>query len=178
MTKPSIFFRLINFALAIGCCSLVWGCCHKSHVRVQSDYLGRHSLASYFVGTPDPLLDAPPLGQRLIISWSFPTDYLQYQDLHLRATLRYRNREQTVQHFSLQGHLKGILVYALTGEEYFEKKGILTYQIEVIAQGKVLETVQHQLWVNLITLNTESGVEPSKESVAEEADVEKMESAD
>lgn len=178
MTKLSPFFRFINLALTIGCSIFAWGCCPKSHVNVQSDYLGRHSLASYFVGTPDPLLDAPPLGQRLIISWSFPTDYLQYQDLHLRATFRYRNREQTVQHFSLQGHLKGILVYALTGEEYFEKKGILTYQIEVMAQGKVLETVQHQLWVNLITLNTESGAELSKEGAVKDADLEKIEIAD
>lgn len=118
-------------------------------LTVRTDYLSIQNLASYHVGTPDPALNNPPIGQRLIIEWKVPKIYLDYDDLHLVATMRFRNREEFIQKIALLKK-SGTHVHCMVNEEYFEKGGILTYKVELFGGGLLLEEWRHQLWVDLI----------------------------
>lgn len=135
------FLLLLFFPLFIGCT--------RDILTVHTDYLSHENLASYRVGTPDPTLNNPPIGQRLIISWSVPCEYMEFADLHLLVTMRFRNREQLVQKVELL-KASGIYVYAMINDDYFEKGGILTYKVELFGDEQLLDVWLHQLWVELI----------------------------
>ncbi len=131
--------------------------CTSQKIYVHTDYLSHENLASYHVGTPDPMLNNPPVGQRLIISWAVPPRYLNFEDLHLEITLRLRNHKQLEKTVALNQRL-GTYVISLLNEEYFETGGILTYRVNLIGDGQVLDQFLHQLWTEWITLeNLESG---------------------
>ena len=48
----------------------------------------------------------------------------------------------------------GTHVYTLLDEEYAQRKGFLTYKAELLAGDEIIETWTHQLWVEIINLNT------------------------
>jgi hypothetical protein len=123
-------------------------------LTVHSDYLTRESLASYYVDTPDPLLNCPPFGQRLIISWSVPKQLLKEQDPHLLLTLRMKNREQIQKRIPLK-RASGTSLYRVLNEEYCRTGGFLTYKIQVFAGGCVHEEWRHQLWAEWIQIELE-----------------------
>lgn len=123
--------------------------CTQSFLSVHTDYLSHENLASYHVQTPDPLLNDPPIGQRLLVNWSFPKDFLAYEDLHLEITIRFRNREQLTERVSLCKR-SGTFVYRLLNDDYIAKRGILTYKVDLVGNGAVLEAWRHQIWTDLI----------------------------
>ena len=123
-----------------------------SPISVQMDYLSRRNLASYRVGTPDPFINHPNIGERLIIQWSLPKNYLQLDDLHMFLTVRFRNNEEkTIVHPIRK--TTGTYLYNLINECYYESGGILTYKIDIYGSGKLLECWRHQLWAELITFD-------------------------
>lgn len=124
-------------------------------LTVHSDYLTEQSLASYYVDTPDPLLNSPPFGQRLVITWSVPKSILKQPDPHLELTLRKRNREEIVQRIPLTRQ-RGTTLYCLLNEEYCESGGIVTYKVQLIAGDCVVEEWRHQLWADLIRIDLKS----------------------
>lgn len=137
----SILLLLTSFWLA-GCSS--------SHLSVRTEYLSRESLASYYADTPDPQLEDPPIGQRLIISWCVPRAYLAYPDLHLRLIVRLHNREEISQLYAIN-QLFGTYVYEVEGKDYLESGGITTYKVDLMTGDTVLDEWEHPLWVELIT---------------------------
>lgn len=130
--------------------------CSKGALSIYTDYLTEESLASYHVGSPDPALNCPPLGQRLLLSWSIPCEYKQYNDLQIVLTIRYYNREEKVYKISSL-RKRGTYVIYLLNEEYFKTGGILTYKAILSGDGNPLEEWRHQLWADLII------IEPEKE---------------
>lgn len=123
--------------------------CTEKYLSVHTDYISRETLASYYVNTPDPRLNNPSIGQRLIISWSMPKEYLDYEDLHLDLYIRFRNREETTESLGILKR-KGTYIYELLNEEYIQKQGILTYKMDLIGNGQVLEEWRHQIWTDLL----------------------------
>ena len=61
--------------------------CYKNHLYVQQQKIDQSFLASSHVGTPDPRQKSPPLGQKLLIAWSFPWSLFS-QDLTAITTVR------------------------------------------------------------------------------------------
>mgnify|MGYP000308240266 CR=1 FL=1 len=138
---------------------LIWIClaillsgCSCDHLSVHTAYVNKQSLASYHVGTPDPCLNNPPIGERLIISWLLPKGYMQYQDLHLEIVIHLENKEKICRIFPIY-KVSGTYVYSILNEEFFDKGGILTYKVDLVGDQKVLTTWRHQLWTELIILN-------------------------
>jgi hypothetical protein len=129
--------------------------CRNSSLTVQTDYLTHKDLASYHVNTPDPRQNISAIGQRLIIGWCIPKDYLNYENLHLEVTIRYRNREEVIEIFHLL-KTRGTYVYTLYNEEYLAKRGILTYKIAIIGGGCILEEWRHQIWTDLIFIDRDN----------------------
>lgn len=126
--------------------------CSTRMLTVHSDYVTRESLASFYVDTPDPLLNCPPFGQRLVISWSVPKQLMELDDPHLRLQLRFRNREQIDRKIPLR-RAKGTTVFRILNDEYCKTGGFLTYRVQLIAGECVYEESRHQLWEELIAID-------------------------
>ncbi|MBA3816636.1 MAG: hypothetical protein H0X29_09000 [Parachlamydiaceae bacterium] len=154
--------------------------CLSSRLAVYTDYLTRENLASYHVDTPDPFLNRPVIGQRLIITWSLKKRYLLYQDLHLKIDIRFRNRKEVSYTHSLF-HAKGTYVYALINQDYIDNKGILTYKVELIGDGQILDEWRHQIWSKLILIGQNTPSTETRESLdieSEKADEFEMDDLD
>ncbi len=128
--------------------------CQRERLTIYTDYLSHRNLASYRVGTPDPMKNNPPVGQRLIISWKLSKQVLAKNNLHIEAKIRFRNREETTESIEICKR-SGTYYYYLVNEDYLEKQGILTYKVDLIGEGEILEEWRHQLWTELIILDSE-----------------------
>lgn len=136
--------KLILLALLLLC-----GCVYRP-LTVQTQYFSKKDLASFRVDTPDPQLNTPPIGQRLVISWDLKDQWNWYEELHLKLTVRYRNREEITQETALYKAC-GYYLFNVADQNYFDTGGIQTYKVEMIGDGTVIHRVDHQLWNNLIT---------------------------
>jgi hypothetical protein len=143
-----ISLALLKYGTAL-CCLLMLLSCNRSLIIVQTEYLSHKNLASYHVGTPDPMLFDPPIGQRLTISWNIPKHYLTYDDLHIKTTVRLRNHQEVVEKFRIDKPVSN-WVYALMNKDYCESGGILTYKVELFGCNEVIDAWYHQLWTDLI----------------------------
>jgi hypothetical protein len=124
------------------------------HLEVQTQYISKESLASYHVLTPDPHLDHPTIGQRLLVQWKFKASDVCGLPLTLHLRIRFYNHEESVLTIPIDNTGKifvgGFYIYELFNEEYFEKRGILTYYAEIKSDETVIADWKHPLWVELI----------------------------
>lgn len=143
--------------------------CFSSRLAVYTDYLTHETLASYYVETPDPLQNYPMIGQRLIVIWTLKKSYLCYKDLHLKLDVRFRNKKETSIIYPITNS-KGTYIYSLLNQDYIDNDGILTYKVELIGDGILLDEWKHQMWTTLIVVGqTDSACEQEKsKSLSEE----------
>jgi hypothetical protein len=125
--------------------------CNNQYLTVHTDYISHRTLASYYVNTPDPLLNNPPIGQRLILSWSVPKCTLPGNDLSLKIYIRFWNREQIVKVEPITKQ-RGTVVYTLMNEDYIATKGIMSYKAEIVDDGVVISEWKHQIWTEVINI--------------------------
>ncbi len=110
---------------------------------MQQEWFDRESLASTKVGTPDPRQKDPPDGQKLLVAWDFPKSQFE-EGLTVRAKIRFWDESEEVVEWEVERRRDG---RALD----FEKKKILTYQVEVVGkEGGILEVWEHQFWTKWI----------------------------
>ncbi len=126
--------------------------CSAEVLKVHSDYLSHESLASYHVGTPDPQLRCPPIGQRLVISWFLPDRYKIYSDIQLHLRIRYYNHQEEEFYIPVKKR-KDDYLFCLINEEYRETGGIATYKITLEGDGECLQEWRHALWAEWIALD-------------------------
>lgn len=124
--------------------------CEKYYLTVNKESIGRHSLASTFAATPDPLQAKPPRGEKLYLDWNLPSEALEKTPLLLRLQVIFQDFSQKNYVFSIDSR-RGLYVLPLLGQDYLQTGGFLTYQAEIVNnENKILESWQHQLWVELI----------------------------
>lgn len=143
----TIFQSLLPIFLSL----LLTGCSSNHYLSVQTLYFSRESLASYYTETPDPMLINPPVGQKLLVSWKIPRSYLKYDELHVNVRIRFRNRTEVELNIPVE-KMCGYYLYEIANEMYFETQGILTYKVDLIGGGAVLEEWRHQLWHEMINI--------------------------
>ncbi len=136
--------NLITFLFA--CCFLAG--CQKYYVSVVREKIDRDSLASTFVGTPDPLQENPPLGQKLYISWRLPAN-TNLETAYLRLSVILHNYETRVITFPVN-RPRDLVVYSLMNEAYFETGGLLSYKAEINDGEKILANWVHSMWTEPI----------------------------
>lgn len=132
--------------------SLSTSSCVRQHLTIQTHYLSHENLASYYVYTPDPHLDNPIIGQRILVEWALPSSYLNYQELHLSLIVRLHDRKEEKISFPIK-NMAGSYLYYLINDAYCASGGISTYKVDIIGDGCVVETWKHPLWVDLITFD-------------------------
>lgn len=134
--------------------TLILSGCQKYYISIAQESVTRESLASTQLGTPDPRQKNPPIGERLIIEWKVPRDYLS-KDPSLYLHVIYKDYTEAYFTYSMP-YKVDYVTYTLVGDEYEQKKGILTYQAELRAKEESpFITWKHQLWTKLITLDEE-----------------------
>ncbi len=126
--------------------------CGGKHLSVQTDFVTEEDLASFYVNTPDPLLNSGSAGQRLHVSWSLPKSYYGCEEMHILIQIRYKNREEAVLPLN-NLRCNGTYTFSILNDEYFEKEGIRTYKVQLFSGETLIEEWVHQLWVELITFD-------------------------
>ena len=145
---PATLFGSMKNRVAIWAIFLtLFASCYKDHLYVQQESVDREFLASTKVGTPDPRQERPPLGQRLLVAWRFPSN-LFYQQLRMVLTVRFwDNTEETICYPIERA-------WSSTAFNFFDQKKILTYRIQVLDhQDDLVEVWEHHFWTELIQLN-------------------------
>jgi hypothetical protein len=121
--------------------------CSRERLTVYTDTVTYQKLASYLVGTPDPELYCPQIGQRLIISWQVPP--CSIPSLFIRVRFRDLTQREIKADFDKR---RGIYAVEHVDEEYEKHGAILAYSVELRDGDQLLEKVDHQLWTELITV--------------------------
>lgn len=141
-----MFIKRFSFFILclLGACA-----CQRQLLIVETEYVSERSLASYWVQTPDPHLNCPTTGQRIIVSWSLPDNYLRLNNLHLALTVRFGNREED--HLLIPiWRVRDSYTYSALNEDYWDRDEIQTYRAELRSDDRVLAHWEHQLWAELI----------------------------
>lgn len=120
--------------------------CSRTQLIVFTDTVSYENLASFVVGTPDPLLDCPDKGERLVISWSLPC---LCDDSRVYARVRFRNLKEVEISIPLEKD-RGFITYNVINQDYKDSGGILTYRVFLMQGENILEESQHALWTELI----------------------------
>lgn len=142
----------INLALVLFLLPLL-SSCRAERITAHMEYLSQRSLASYHVETPDPCLNNPPMGQRILISWSIPIEEFQ-SGYFIKLTIRFCNRMESTQCLRVHKN-RGMYIYKLLNQDYFACGGVRTYKVELYRGNDLIECWKHQLWAELIVLNSE-----------------------
>lgn len=129
------------------------GCSIHRPLSVQTIYANRVDLASAYVGTPDPALQYPLEGEKLLIRWHLPANHYSYP-LTLVLKIRYRNHTSS-QHFYTIPARFGYFTHLLSAEECRERIGILAFQAKLYSGDYCIATAEHQLWSELIAISDE-----------------------
>ncbi len=126
--------------------------CQSKRLYVIKKVLDREFLASSYVKTPDRHKDNPKTGIRLVVYWNLPEELFLTTLPEIRLTVLKRSHKVDQVTFSLKKK-GGHFFYDLVNEAYETSGGILTYKAEVLAEKKILEIWEHQMWVEPINLN-------------------------
>lgn len=131
---------------------LLSGCCHQT-LTVYTEYLSIETLPSYIIGTPDPRLYNPDVGEKLHIKWDIPQGEYQ-EDLRLKVSLYFGNRTEEKLWVDLCTQ-SGIYIYPLINDAYWEKQGIFTYKVELYSGDTLIDAWQHLLYTERIQISDE-----------------------
>lgn len=111
-------------------------------------------LASSKVHTPDPRLEHPPKGQRLIIAWDFPKSIFQ-EGLVLVATVRLWDNTETVVQKAIDRKRDATALFFANDQEGIDRR-ILTYLVQVFnVNGQEVGKWEHHFWTRLIDIGNE-----------------------
>lgn len=153
--------------LAILCIlSIIATSCERPLISAQTEFITRQSLASYQIGTPDPHLNHPVLGQRLMVKWNLPDNYMNYQDLHLETIVRFYNGTEQTYNFPIT-KTSGLHTLTVSAQTFCQTNGIVSYKINLIGDGCILSEWRHQLWVEIIKVEHDTDTDESGDNAEE-----------
>lgn len=101
--------------------------------------------------TPDPKAERGEVGQRLIISWDLPYKEFHKHLWQVKVQIQFGNRTEEEKTKKIT-NFEGDWVLKWSGRPYVDKRGIVSYKAELMRDGAVVNTFQHQLWCELIRL--------------------------
>lgn len=120
----------------------------SKYLSIYSEVINQQSRASTRVNTPDRLHHINPHGQRLFVSWHLPKKFLG-KPLEGKLFIRFVGPYQEEIPFTITS-LHDSLTYEIINEDFFDKKGILTYSVEIYSEGQKIDHFNHKMWTDLI----------------------------
>jgi len=145
---------MLGYFSVLLCILLTLTGCSPRHLNVQTQYLSHENLASFRINTPDPELERPIIGQRLVITWFTPKRRGDHQNLRLTLKVRFKNHEEEEISIPIEKRC-GTYLYSIVQEKYLTTKGISTYQVNLIDNNGLISSWKHPLWTELITFDLE-----------------------
>jgi hypothetical protein len=128
---------------------------------VQRQSVDCSYLASSKVDTPDPRRENPPIGENLLLSWSFPKSLFD-ESLKLKLDIRLWSNKEEVIYLPIDRKRDYASIFFPNSDP------ILTYRIQAIAaNGGIVETWEHQFWTPLIQTKSSVSSHPKHGSVME-----------
>lgn len=147
-----VFSHLISLVLSsIGV--LLLTSCKTHYLNVQTQYLSRENLASFHINSPDPCLEKPIIGQRLLIEWALPKNFCHYPNINMKLKVRFRNHKEEEISIPIQKRW-GNYLYCVLEDQYFKTQGIVTYKVDLFTDNCLISSWKHPLWSELITFET------------------------
>ena len=151
------FPYLRGYFRAIACLGLAscFSSCAVQPLTVQTQYFSHEDQASYQIGTPDPSLDNPSIGERLLVQWALPPCEFEERGLTLYLKVRFANHQEREVQVPIEKK-RGYYLYDLRDQEYCETGGIMTYLVEIRRGECVVAAWKHPLWTPLITFHSKN----------------------
>jgi hypothetical protein len=143
---------IINFAF-FGFISLITAC-SPTLLEVEVEYISKQQLASYHVGTPDPRLICPPIGQKISIGWHLSKKKFHQHNYEILLEVRYRDRTTGSCRFKPE-YASGRKTFNHLNDEYSATSGLVSYSVTLFKNGKVLSKRCHILHTPLIEFDEE-----------------------
>ncbi len=152
------FFFFLMIGILSGCSDRILlscgcGCNGNGGITVLAEVIDRQSPASAHVNAPDPLHEENLHGQRLTLNWCLDKKYSGSR-MYGILKVRFKEPKQDVIRFDISA-VRGSYRYEVTNQEYFSKKGILSYQCEIFSEDRPVASFQHKMWAELITFDEE-----------------------
>ncbi len=141
--------RVILLLLALSVSS-----CKSPTLSVDTGYFTRSDLASVKIGTPDPHKQEPIFGQRLYISWNATKEQMALGPLQLHIKVLLKKGKMLDEKVPLHT-AAGTYIFPITGTNYTEEGGLLSYEIALLANDTQLSVSRHKFWVDQINIRDE-----------------------
>lgn len=119
--------------------------CKSPTLSVHAEYYSRQDLASYIIDTPDPKKQQSIFGQHLFITWNA----FHKAPLELKVNVLLKNGDRLEKTIPIT-KTSGNYSFPIVGKDYIEKGGLLSYKVELLSNGTVVETSRHKFWVEPI----------------------------
>ena len=126
--------------------AITTSCSQSPWVTARTEYIDMKKLPSVAVDTPDPIKDTAYWGEKLLIRWDTGQDK---SPTTLHARIRLRNGTEKTIDKVLEGS-SGVEYFTLDAYEYDQSGGIISYKIELLANGESVANSTHKLWVEKI----------------------------
>lgn len=150
-----MLYRRLFFFTLIPLSALFFSGCRPYYLSVCQEWVDVRYLASFHAGTPDPRLEHPPIGQKLILDWRVPKEIFKRKPTVVLDLILWDYTTRQIR-FPIESRMD-YATYKLWNEEYEKTGGILTYKATIVTEdGEVFREWKHQLWVNLITIDQET----------------------
>lgn len=138
-----VVFAVLSVALLLSC--------SRQPLELYSERVGKDQLASFHVHTPDPHLNFPDEGQRLVVQWSLTEAEWALSDLHISLKVRFYNGEERSLDLPLNERY-GLFILPILNEEFYNTGGLATFKAELFSGSRSLFLWRHQLWNETVDL--------------------------
>jgi hypothetical protein len=137
--------------LLLAICLFAFSSFQRRDLSARLEALDETSLASYYVQTPDPLRTCCYTGQQVIIRWDLRDRLKTPCGLALRLSIV--TTKHTLRVFEKPIHdLCSYTVFRVANQALYNLGAILTYKLEMIANGNVITCWKQQGWVEWIDI--------------------------
>lgn len=134
----------MRFLFVLGLMFTMISCSHP-YLSVRSDYFSRKDLASYHLDTPDPRKNQALYGQRIYTHWYLPSSAFSEDKTFLEIRVHLKNGQELIEKKLLKNRI-GRYTYPIQGDVYTESGGLLSYLVQIIADGKVVAESRHKFY--------------------------------
>ncbi len=131
---------------------LLTACTGSTKLSVYNQPINKKYYASAHAETPDPKMERNEVGQRLIVSWDLPYKVFHKHEWQVKLQVQFGNRTEETKVKEIT-NFEGDWILKWAGRPYIDKRGIVSYKAELLRDGEVIDTFQHQLWCELIRLD-------------------------
>lgn len=152
--KTWLFTLLFSAFISLPLEAIQWPFQSSKYIGVYPEVINVQARASTHVNAPDVLHQINPHGERLYVTWHLPKKYAS-KVLEGVLKVRFQNPLQEEIPFKITKR-RGKLVYEVVNESYFERGGILAYQVNIFCEGKLVDEYHTSLWTELIQVPIDS----------------------